>query len=100
MPIVTVKARIYFYASEAGGRASYAASGYRSLIRLCGLNTSGRMRFIGSDRVEPGEAVEAYIDLPNPGYVASCIREGIEFAISEGIQDVGEGTILSVTEGL
>lgn len=94
----SVTASLDFLATEAGGRAGPAGSGYRSLIRFEGASVDHGFELQLMDGanghgISPGSTGQGFLffwaidELPT-------LRRGLRFEIREGARVVGYGEIL------
>jgi elongation factor Tu len=93
-PVLGFRARIYLLATDEGGRRTPVASGYRPQFYLRTADVVGDLDFGPVDLVLPGDTAEATVRLGRP----VAVDAGLGFAIREGGQTVGAGTVLAVLD--
>jgi len=93
-------ARLKYRTAEEGGRSNPAYSGYRPHVKFSGKSelTSGQQKFINTDKVNPGETVDAGITLVWTDPFKSYLHESLEFGFYEGSVLIGTGIILQVLD--
>ncbi|GGK64904.1 hypothetical protein Ppa06_18370 [Planomonospora parontospora subsp. parontospora] len=87
-------ARIHLLPAADGGRGTAVATGYRPQFYLRTTDVPGRLELGGSGSAQPGETVEAAVELGRP----VALEAGLGFAIREGGRTVGAGTVLAVLD--
>ncbi len=95
--VADVEAEVSFFATDQGGRQGYALSGYRPhhLVREDYL-TSGIHKFIGKEKVYPGETVQAQITFISPEAYPGCLWVGKVINFQEGSRVVGHAKITKI----
>lgn len=90
--------KLYFLTTEEGGRSEITDEIYRPLFKLKdGLDlTSADQKFIGKDRVKPGDTIQSEIRIIWKEPYVRNLSEGAEFVLREGSQVVATGEILKV----
>lgn len=90
--------KLYFLTTEEGGRSEITDEIYRPLFKLKdGLDlTSADQKFIGKDRVKPGDTIQSEIRIIWKEPYVRNLSEGSEFVLREGSQVVATGKILKV----
>ena len=90
--------KLYFLTTEEGGRSEITDEIYRPLFKLKdGLDlTSADQKFIGKDRVKPGDTIQSEIRIIWKEPYVRNLSEGVEFVLREGSQVVATGEILKV----
>ena len=90
--------KLYFLTTEEGGRSEITDEIYRPLFKLKdGLDlTSADQKFIGKDRVKPGDTIQSEIRIIWKEPYVRNLSEGSEFVLREGSQVVATGEILRV----
>lgn len=91
-------AELTYFSTEDGGRKGYATTGYRPAIRFPfdKMYTSGYAKFIGRDKVNPGETVTAKIAIVSGLYFAKKLDENQIFEIGDPFKIVGKGQIIKM----
>jgi len=91
-------ARVQYLTSEQGGRTGYAATGYRPAFKIPEKKemTSAEQKFIGTDRVEPGEEVLTEIRILWIEAFQEQLEAGTKFELREGDRIVAIGEIQEV----
>ncbi|MBG0824751.1 elongation factor Tu [Planomonospora sp. ID91781] len=87
-------ARIHLLSAADGGRGTAVATGYRPQFYLRTTDVPGRLELGGTGSAQPGETVEAAVELGRP----VALEAGLGFAIREGGRTVGAGTVLAVLD--
>jgi translation elongation factor EF-Tu-like GTPase len=84
--------------SDESGRKTYALSGYRPTIKFpfSEIQTSGIQKFIGVEKVYPGETVKAEINIMGVEYFKGQLYENLEFNFREGPNIIGTGKIVQI----
>lgn len=82
--------------TEAGGRETPIASGYRAGVTIDGVTSTASVRLLAKDHAYPGETHDIELTFGNPELVDSLVRVGARFTFKEGLRVIGEGTIESV----
>jgi len=90
-----LSARIKLYK---GGRRAGIQSGYIATLRIDGLYTAAGIYLKERESLEPGDACEVKLLLPNPGYTAGKLTQGAKFSLTEGEREVGEGCVTATEE--
>lgn len=90
--------KLYFLTTEEGGRSEITDEIYRPLFKLKdSLDlTSADQKFIGKDRVNPGDTVQSEMRIIWKDPYVGALSEGAEFVLREGSQVVAAGEILKV----
>ena len=90
--------KLYFLTTEEGGRSEITDEIYRPLFKLKdSLDlTSADQKFIGKDRVKPGDTVQSEMRIIWKDPYIGALSEGAEFVLREGSQVVATGEILKV----
>lgn len=93
-------ARLKYLTSKEGGRKTAAHSGYRPHIKFEGSKylTSGQQVFIGADKVNPGESVDAEITIIATDVFKNYLYPGLKFHFAEGPRIIGTGEIIKVLD--
>ena len=96
-----VEAQITFLSTEAGGRATPAASGYRPHHRvLPDYQTSGTHDYIGTRTLSPGGSALATITFITPEAYPHSLDAGDVIEIAEGSRIIGHARIVRVLNPL
>ena len=92
------KAKLKYLSTEQGGRQTPANSGYRPQVKFgfTKMKTSGSQKFIGTDKVSPGETVFAEITILSPQFFENQLEIGMEFDFREGAKIIGTGKIIEI----
>ena len=90
--------KLYFLTTEEGGRSEITDEIYRPLFKLKdSLDlTSADQKFIGKDRVKPGDTIQSEMRIIWKDPYVGTLSEGAEFVLREGSQVVATGEILKV----
>ena len=90
--------KLYFLTTEEGGRSEITDEIYRPLFKLKdSLDlTSADQKFIGKDRVKPGDTIQSEMRIIWKDPYIGALSEGAEFVLREGSQVVATGEILKV----
>ena len=90
--------KLYFLTTEEGGRSAITDEIYRPLFKLKdGLDlTSADQKFIGKNRVKPGDTIQSEIRIIWKEPYIGALYEGADFVLREGSQVVATGKILKV----
>ena len=90
--------KLYFLTTEEGGRSEITDEIYRPLFKLKdSLDlTSADQKFIGKDRVKPGDTIQSEMRIIWKDPYVGALSEGAEFVLREGSQVVATGEILKV----
>ena len=90
--------KLYFLTTEEGGRSEITDEIYRPLFKLKdSLDlTSADQKFIGKDRVKPGDTIQSEMRIIWKDPYVGALSEGAEFVLREGSQIVATGEILKV----
>ena len=90
--------KLYFLTTEEGGRSEITDEIYRPLFKLKdGFDlTSADQKFIGKDRVNPGDTIQSEMRIIWKDPYIGALSEGAEFVLREGSQVVATGEILKV----
>jgi translation elongation factor EF-Tu-like GTPase len=90
--------KLYFLTVEEGGRSEMTDEIYRPLFKLKNhLDlTSADQKFIGKNRVKPGDTIQSEIRIIWKDPYIGSLSEGAEFVLREGSQVVATGQIMKV----
>ena len=88
------RARLRLLPGDEGGRRTPVRSGYRPQFHLRTTDVSGAIDLGGADPAQPGETVEAEVELGR----AVALERGLGFAVREGGRTVGAGTVLALLD--
>lgn len=88
-----IRATLSLLGSEAGGRDTPIASGYRPAFYIGELQTDGAIELPGSCKQTPGETLSVRIRLLHPERFGDALAVGAVFEVREGTKTVGRGTI-------
>ena len=93
-----LEAEISLLASEQGGRAGPAKSGYRPNhdFGIEGTLNDAAHEYLGQEWLAPGETAIAHIYLLSPQYQAGRLHQGFKFTVQEGRKIVGRGVVTKV----
>lgn len=91
-------ATLTYRTTEQGGRKTPAASGYKPQLRFPFdiMTTSGQQKFIGKDKLYPGETTDAEIRILSVDYFKHKLEAGMTFDFCEGARIIGTGVIKEI----
>lgn len=91
-------ANLKYKSTEQGGRRFPATSGYCPQVKFDfnEMQTGGFQKFIGAEKVYPGETVLAEISLLSPQFFENQLEVGMEFEFREGATIMGYGKIIEI----
>ncbi|MBF0503326.1 MAG: elongation factor Tu [Candidatus Riflebacteria bacterium] len=93
-----IEVEMTFLTTEDGGRRTPVQSGYRSQFYYNGHDWDAVHTYIGTDEVNPGQTIRAYLAFLSPDMHVGRIHPGLEFLIREGLRTVARGQVLQVLE--
>ncbi len=91
-----IEVEIEFLRHEYGGRKTSAFSGYRPQFFYNGNDWDAVHEYIGTETVEPGDRVKAYLAFMSPQEHDGNIYPSMPFLVREGNRMIGFGTVLKV----
>jgi translation elongation factor EF-Tu-like GTPase len=95
-------AELTYYTAKQGGRKTPAFSGYRPHVKFpfSTFLTSGQQKFIGTNKVYPGDNVTAEITILAVDSFQKTLYNGLRYSFGEGPITVGEGVIIEVLNNI
>jgi len=93
-----IEVQIEFLRHEQGGRETPAFSGYRPQFFYYGNNWDAVHEFIGTETVEPGDIVNAYIAFLSPQEHEGKVYPSMPFLVREGGRTIGFGTVIRIID--
>ena len=93
-----IEVEIEFLHHEFGGRKTPAFTGYRPQFFYNGNNWDAVHEYIGTNKVEPGERVKAYLAFMSPHEHEGNVYPSMPFIIREGNRTIGFGSVLKIID--
>jgi elongation factor Tu len=93
-----IEVEITFLTPEDGGRHTPARQGYRPQFYYDGHDWDAAHTYIGTEEVQPGQTVRAYLSFLSPHMQVGRNYPGLEFLIREGSRTVARGRVLQVLD--
>ncbi len=91
-----ILATITMFSTAEGGRITPALTGYRPQLRYGGYGWSAIHEYIGTDSVDPGQTVRAFLTFMSPEPHVGKLFPGLTFELCEGSRVIGSGTIIEI----
>ncbi len=93
-----IEVEIEFLRKEQKGRENPAFSGYRPQFFYNGNDWDSVHEYIGTEKVAPGEKVNAYLAFLSPEEHEGKVYPSMPFLVREGNRVVGFGTVLKIID--
>ncbi len=99
--IKEIRAKIYVFRSDEGGRKSGIFSGYHPGVYWDGLEemggNDGQLILEGKDKCLPGEECIGRIEFYHREFLPRSLKVGTTFTMREGGRIVGRGEVMAVS---
>lgn len=95
---IDIEVEMTFLKTEEGGRTGPAFDGYRPQFFYEGQHWCAMHTYIGTDSVNPGDTVRAYLSFLSPEYHVGRIAPGMLFSICEGSRVIAKGHVLKIID--
>jgi len=91
-----ILATITLFSTAEGGRTTPALTGYRPQLRYGENGWSAIHEYIGTDAVDPGQTVQAFLTFMSSEPHEGKLFPGLTFDLCEGSRVIGKGTIIKI----